>query len=76
MSSEPKGTESVLILRVRDDRVPDVVEALNKVDLGVTDDDAGGFVLQLGPRGTGAVRMTTIKTDDGMNTDSCIRDLA
>jgi hypothetical protein len=55
MSSEAAPGQSVLILRVREDRIPQVLEALEGIDLGVAD-DVGGFML--GSRLTGRVVQT------------------
>lgn len=72
MSSQASGSEAVLILRVREDRVTDVLEALKGVDLGVTS-DVEGFAASA--KTTGFVRMTTIATS-ARSGDTCIRDLS
>jgi hypothetical protein len=70
MSSQTTGNETVLILRVREDHLPRVLDALKDVDSGVTD-EVSGFAL--GSRMTGRVKMTTVF--DGARSDTCTGDL-
>ena len=79
MSDPASSKESVLIFRVSEDRIPQVLKALEGVDLGVRD-DVGAFLM--GSRISGSARQTrptgmiAKSPHDGVSTDTCVGDIA